>query len=310
MNIDNTDLNAKKDKIRSAFARARTAKPVYAALYPILEPLFLLQAEAKSSLELTLPEMTLQTAKTAWEAGFPLIRRWDFPLDIAAAESVLKGMKGFIPIGNRQLMTAHEALTEALARSPSQKEEIWKSFLQHEWEPWEEWVDMGETDTGSLLFLARNCLRPSIERTAEDLLTAYPLPESWLKGYCPICGSLPALLFLEGEGERKAHCSWCGAIWGLQRLQCPYCDNQRHESLGYLYTEAEPNYRMQYCELCKYYFKMIDTREQQERPFLALEELTTLHLDILAQREGWKQPASPSPVVYGDKQSESGVPEE
>jgi FdhE protein len=32
---------------------------------------------------------------------------------------------------------------------------------------------------------------------------------------------------------------------------------------------------------------------------LPLEEWTTLHLDFLAQREGWQQPPSPAPTLYG-----------
>jgi hypothetical protein len=37
-----------------------------------------------------------------------------------------------------------------------------------------------------------------------------------------------------------------------------------------------------------------------EMPYFPLEEWTTLHLDLIAQRAGWKQPPSPSPKVYGD----------
>jgi len=239
-------------------------------------------------------------AQAKWEGGLPLLRRWEFPMDTQAAEALLKGMKENIPSENRQLLDAHTALSQSLEKHANRKEAVWQSFLQHEWEPWEEWVDTRDVDVASLLFLARSFLRPSLEWTAEDLLKRFPLPASWLKGYCPVCGSLPALLTLEGEGERRAHCSWCGTHWGLHRLQCPYCDNRRHESLGYISIEAEPHYRIQYCSLCRSYFKLIDTREQLDPPCLPLEEWTTLHLDLLAQRAGWTQPASPSPVVYGE----------
>jgi hypothetical protein len=33
---------------------------------------------------------------------------------------------------------------------------------------------------------------------------------------------------------------------------------------------------------------------------LPLEEWTTLHLDMLAQEDGWKLAASPAPALYAD----------
>ena len=47
------------------------------------------------------------------------------------------------------------------------------------------------------------------------------------------------------------------------------------------------------------YFKLIDPREHLDRPYLPFEEWTTLHLDMLAQCEGWREAPSPSPQVYG-----------
>jgi FdhE protein len=69
--------------------------------------------------------------------------------------------------------------------------------------------------------------------------------------------------------------------------------------LGYLYPEGEPHYRVQFCRRCRMYFKLVDQRELLESLFLPLEEWTTLHLDFLAQRDGWQQPPSPAPAVYG-----------
>lgn len=285
--------------VKQAIALARVQKPAYKDLYALLEPLFLAQIEAAKSLELAPFELSSELVQTKWQEGFPLLQRWDFPVDALSAETVLSRIKEHIPESNRQLSDARTALSESLARFPDSRQSIWQSFLQHDWEPWDEWIETAKTDTASLLFLARSCLRPSIERTREDIFSRFSLPEDWFKGYCPLCGSLPSLLYLEGEGERKAYCSWCGTHWGIHRIQCPYCDNRAHESLGYIAIEAEPSYRAHYCRLCKTYFKLIDTREMLDTPYFPLEEWTTLHLDLLAQRAGWQQAPSPSPTVYG-----------
>jgi FdhE protein len=287
------------DQIRAAFGTAQKQNAPYRVWYPFLEALFLAQAAGKKRLQLELPELDPLGAQTRWEAGFPLLQRWDFPVDIELAEELLAALVDHLPAGNEPLRTAHAALTAALANHRGEHREFWASFLQHEQEPWEAWIDVGEGGAAPLIFWGRACLRPSLEWTAEQLLERFPLPESWQKGYCPICGSLPALLYLHGEGERQAFCSWCGTEWGLSRLQCPHCDNRDHDSLGYLYPEGEPNYRVQYCRSCRMYFKLVDQRELLAPLFLPLEEWTTLHLDFLAQREGWQQPPSPAPTLYG-----------
>jgi FdhE protein len=284
--------------IEQQCARAKIEKPAYGELYPFLERLLVTQAQVKSLLEVPHFEISPDLVERKWAEGSPLLRRWEFPLDLKAAAMVLAQMKDFIPESNDPFRKAHQALIRVFRLHSEQEEAIWRSFLEHEWEPWEEWVDTEELDIPALLFLARSCLRPSLEWVAEDLLNRHPLTANWLRGYCPMCGSLPALLFLRGEGERMAYCSWCGSTWGLHRLQCPTCDNRYHESLGYFEVENEPHYRVHYCRLCKSYFKLIDTRERLNFPYLPLEEWTTLHLDLLARREGWQMPASPSPAVY------------
>ena len=300
----NTEVKETFEKIKQSFALARTEKAAYEEFYPFLEALFLIQAALKSSLKLLPPELSSDLVRTKWAEGFPLLRRWEFPVDVEAAETILTQVKAHIPEANHAFRDSHAALRQALDRHADQKTAIWQSFLEHDWDPWEEWVMTEDIDISSLLFLARSCLRPSLDRVAEDILRRFPLPDTWLKGYCPICGSLPALLFLQVEGERKGYCSWCGTIWGMHRLQCPSCDNRLHESLGYFQVEGEAQYRVNYCRLCKSYFKMIDTRERLDFPYLPLEEWTTLHLDLLAQKDGWQQPASPSPAVYTELREE------
>ncbi len=284
--------------MRKAVAFARTAKPAYQELYAFLETVFSAQLEAKKNLSVSPVAMDATFILVQWRSGRPLLRRWDFPLDIHAAETVLKAVCKALPPHNRELSGACSALAEALGKNPSAKDAVWESFLHHEWNPWEEWVETTGVDLPSLLYVARSCLRPSVERTAEELLKTASSDNLWKEGHCPICGSLPALITLEGQGHRQAHCSWCGTPWRLARFQCPVCDNRRHESLGYLYAEEEPRYRIDYCRECRHYFKTVDTRELLWPIWVPLEEWTTLHLDLVAQRAGWKTPPSPAPAIY------------
>ena len=145
----------------------------------------------------------------------------------------------------------------------------------------------------SFFSLIEESTRPSVKLGMEQLRTELD-PETWLKGYCPICGSLPSLSLLREEiGKRYLLCSFCGYQWRIDRLICPFCNNKEQDSLGYLYGEGEEAYRIDLCEKCHQYLKTIDLRKVEE-PDLCLEDIATLHLDILASQKGYKRPV-PNP---------------
>lgn len=293
-----TESMKEKDQLGRSLDFAEKRMPAYKEILPLLKALFELQIQAKTTLRLRKRDLSSEEVQTRWENGFPLLRRWEFPVDIEVAGRIFFGIKDHIPPDNSQLLEGWETLHRALEQFPSEKPALWESFLHHENKPWQTWMETKDSDLAPMLFLARSCLRPSLESTANEIVSRFPVPKDWFKGYCPICGSLPSLLYLVGQGERRGTCSWCGTNWVVHRIQCCYCDNRAHESLGYLYIEDEPHYRVQYCRLCKMYFKTVDLRQRDDNWHLPLEEWVTLHLDLLAQEAGWRQPPSPSPVVY------------
>jgi FdhE protein len=92
------------------------------------------------------------------------------------------------------------------------------------------------------------------------------------------------------EGERFLLCSSCGFQWRFIRLKCPFCGNEDHEKLRHFHIEAEgKGYRVDVCEECKKYIKTIDIRELNMEVIPLVEDMGTLHLDIIAQNEGYKR---------------------
>jgi FdhE protein len=74
---------------------------------------------------------------------------------------------------------------------------------------------------------------------------------------------------------------------------CPFCNNKDQESLQFFYAEEEKTHRVDLCDKCHQYIKTVDLRTIGDTDFL-LEDLATLHLDIVASERGYKRPV-PNP---------------
>jgi FdhE protein len=110
-------------------------------------------------------------------------------------------------------------------------------------------------------------------------------------GYCPTCGSPPGLALLKGEeGRRIFCCSLCGQRWAFARLACPHCGNRKQQSLVTLTVEDQSARWIEACEQCKGYIKTLDERKLPAGQAVVplVEEAGTLHLDLLAEKEGYR----------------------
>lgn len=153
-------------------------------------------------------------------------------------------------------------------------------------------VDRG-LDVQVLSFLVRSSARPSIEAASEQLRRDLE-PEKWRKSNCPVCGSQPAFNLLKGDGGiRYSLCSYCGCEWRIDRLSCSVCGNKDQDTLQYFHGEGEMACRIDLCDVCHHYIKTIDYRTIEESD-PCLEDLATLHLDVLATQRGYRR-SVPSP---------------
>ena len=108
----------------------------------------------------------------------------------------------------------------------------------------------------------------------------------WLRRYCPMCGSLPAMAQLVGtdQGRRRfLCCGCCGTRWQYLRTGCPFCENADDHRLAFLAVEGEGGLRIDYCKSCEGYLKTYDG-EGSEKVLLA--DWTSIHLDVVARGRG------------------------
>ena len=92
---------------------------------------------------------------------------------------------------------------------------------------------------------------------------------------------------------RYSLCSYCGCQWRIDRLSCSVCGGKEQGALHYFYGEGEDACRIDLCDACHHYIKTIDYRNLEESD-PCLEDLATLHLDLLAAQKGYRR-AVPNP---------------
>ncbi|HZM36157.1 MAG TPA: formate dehydrogenase accessory protein FdhE [Burkholderiales bacterium] len=86
-------------------------------------------------------------------------------------------------------------------------------------------------------------------------------------------------------------CARCGSQWRVDRLSCALCGNRAPDSLEYFHGDGETAWRIDPCASGRHYIKTIDARGL-EAPDPVLEDLATLHLDVLAAEKGYSRGAS------------------
>jgi FdhE protein len=140
----------------------------------------------------------------------------------------------------------------------------------------EEWIPQ---------FLAETALRPYLHLTAEKV--QHEIHHAVPGAGCPFCGEPVRLGALEEDGKKVIHCPRCLAHWNAKRLECVHCGNEDHKTIQFLTIEGDAVSQIQVCDECNGYIKIIDTRQYITKPSAALLDLNSIHLDFVAQENGY-----------------------
>ena len=114
----------------------------------------------------------------------------------------------------------------------------------------------------------------------------------WQRPYCPVCGRPPVLsqLAKQAEGRKRCLvCDGCHTKWDYRRLGCVYCGNDDLQQMHILEAEKEPMVRLDVCDTCGSYLKTINKEDDE---IVYLQDWTTLHMDLLAENEGFTKRGS------------------
>lgn len=273
-----------KDSLRT-IQRHRSLNPQYGELLDILEEILILREEYRRRIQKEVFAVEKRLIRAKIEGGFPLVDFSFTDYDLSESQEyfleLLKIAEKRAP-GETRKMASKIAAGEVLFNDL-----IYESFNQAPEENEAEKTDEEASFDLVELFIEES-LRPALEVVAAgygDIVAKL----GWHEGYCPICGREPKIGEIRGEAEnRYLFCNQCGFEWQYETIKCPFCGNEEQQTLAYFTIEGDEHYRVDVCNKCKRYIKMVDFRHTNKKVDLDVEDIATLHLDMLANDEGYE----------------------
>ncbi|MCP4590231.1 MAG: formate dehydrogenase accessory protein FdhE [bacterium] len=230
--------------------------------------------------------------------GTPLIERYDPGIESDSLQSFWAEMKTVFRRGNAVLREAVEKV-EAAEQGGNLLPATW--LLEQRPDRIElvgEAAELIGVEEAVLATLARAVIFPHWQVVSASWLPASGRMHEWKRARCPTCDGLPALVelgtlpsedpSLSPAPQRFMHCSFCASRWAVPDLKCPACGSTKSGDAKYLFSSEEPELRLEYCQECQHYVKVVDSGKIGGPVHVGLEVLTTTHLDVIAQEKKFK----------------------
>lgn len=273
------------DELLERIDRLIQKKPMYKEALSVYRELLGFVDEIEPGISYEAKDETVREIKA--REGFPLFSRGDLPIDHEGATLLFQRLLEHLSSTKRKDREALEKTLERIQVEPNWVRDVIRDFLSGDEEKITAMAQEVALSPMVVKFLAHMALRPSIRSLRESAAEGIR-DYTWNFGYCPLCGSPPDMACFSDEGKRFLHCELCGHEWHYPRLKCPFCGEERAKELGYFTSEEEEGYRVDFCKKCKRYIKTLDMRVIGSPAPLEVENLITLHLDILAHKQGFK----------------------
>jgi formate dehydrogenase maturation protein FdhE len=252
----------------------------------------LLEVQRRVQARAAVPWMDIdpERVRRAQEAGRPLLRFEDIPLDwtefrlvfrqtadvlrrfdlldpddYRAIERISRDGNALDPLVARWFNAAADAAGgDAAEPEASQKSPVLQAAMEQ------------------VLALA---MRPFLERCA-DMIQQRVDFAAWRRGSCPLCGGEPEFAVLVASSGRLLICGRCSARWPFDDARCPFCQNTNRAALQ-SFASADGRYRLFACDVCRRYLKAYDARQSGRPLMLAVDSVATLPLDAAAAKRGY-----------------------
>lgn len=270
------------EEIAAKVERLSQRNPVYTEVVQWVGDLLTTTVQADDTFNSSDLNLDLDQVPESWYQGKALLELETLTLNWPSAENLFRKLLDQVKTRDPDSKQA-EGLLELLNDDQGGLTALMKSLLAADFNAIENIAQKLLIDPSVLTLFLRLSMRPALLKAAQTLIPRLDLSR-WNYGHCPICGSMPKLADLSGEGgKRTLHCSLCETAWPYPRLRCPFCENDNREDLSYLKAEKEEGLRVDLCSRCGQHLKTIDLRELPGPIIMPLDDAATWHLDLIAR---------------------------
>jgi len=244
-----------------------------------------LAAEINADMGMTGQQAGSLQVRKMLQSGRPLFEKEFLPIPPSLFLKGLERLRTLLP--EESTRAALERLLQSTMMVPENIETVLHELKDDADSCIRHLAEAASTKADVLHFLMQTVLSPfyaSRARLYRDLID----PDAWRRGNCPMCGSEPAIARLAGDdGRRFLACPLCNTEWVFARLRCPFCENEATRKLRHFTFEDDEVHRVECCDTCRRYLKVVDERVAGHRTVPPVEDVVTAHLDLLAVKQGY-----------------------
>lgn len=264
----------------------KTTQPELADAIDMQLALVHVQRRVQSRVPLPWIQTDAEWLKAQQDAGRPVVRFADIPLDWTDFRLTLRQTADIL-LRFEALEPADHQKIVALGRDGNVLEPLVAA-----WYAATSGVDGGDprdrppSDAPAALdHVLVLALRPFLVRSIEALTKRVDL-SMWRHGHCPFCGWEPDFAVITPGADRRLICGRCVGQWAYPPLTCPFCSNDDH-GLITSFATRDGRYRIYACDVCRRYLKAYDGRSATRPVMVSVDSIATLPLDAAAMQRGY-----------------------
>ena len=264
----------------------RAARPDLAPAVDLQQRLLTIVVSAAQAIEGKLPRLSLPPKYLAAKLarGVPILIGEPIPLPVQVLKSSFLQLCDALAAGGAG--DAAEHIKTSVAEGQMDAGSLLTASLSRN----QEAIRQGATHRGlapDLVWLLAELAASPVANALQT--TLMPAGSDWNHGFCPVCGSWPALAEFV-DGHRTLRCSFCAAAWEMTDYCCIYCgESGEHFKLA-APNEERNDRRLEICLACQGYLKTVDVPALSPFPLLAIYDMETMDLDLAAMEHGYSRP--------------------
>lgn len=270
----------------AALQHAADSAPEYRDILPLFVDLYRYLEQAGERCGITAAPHPDDVSSRLRE-GFPMVAPVDLRVNPICCTEFLYGVLELLGRAGREGTVELKQLEGALRAGSLDLPGLFAAVLERRRIVLDEAAQAIGVPSPLLEYVVEIPLKAALEDFAQGVDPS--IVADWREPVCPICGSRPGMAELTGdEGRRMLCCSACTFQWQFKRIQCPYCSSEDTGKLSY-FTAGEGATRVDICTACSRYIKTRDSRKPHDDVPLDVADLLSIHLDLLAAREGYER---------------------